>query len=48
MMEFQITQEYLGFSNHLAYHGTTWEECLQADTTIAASRSLIKRITVCA
>ena len=32
MMEFQITQEYLGFSNHLAYHGTTWEECLQADT----------------
>ena len=32
MMEFQITQEYLGFSNHLAYHGTTWEECLQSDT----------------
>ena len=32
MMEFQITQEYLGFSNHLAFHGTTWEECLQADT----------------
>ena len=31
-MEFQITQEYLGFSNHLAYHGTTWEECLKADT----------------
>ena len=32
MMEFQITQEYLGFSNHLAYHGTTWEECLKSDT----------------
>ena len=32
VMEFQITQEYLGFSNHLAYHGTTWEECLKADT----------------
>ena len=32
MMEFQVTQEYLGFSNHLAFHGTTWEECLQADT----------------
>ena len=32
MMEFQVTQEYLGFSNHLAYHGTTWEECLDADT----------------
>ncbi len=32
MMEFQITQEYLGFSNHLVYHGTTWEECLDSDT----------------
>ena len=32
MMEFQITQEYLGFSHHLAYHGTTWEECLDSDT----------------
>ena len=32
MMEFQITQEYLGFSNHIAYHGTTWEECLRSDT----------------
>jgi alpha-glucuronidase len=31
-LELQITQEYLGFSNHLAYHGTTWEECLKADT----------------
>lgn len=32
MMEFQITQEYLGFSNHLVYHGTTYEECLNSDT----------------
>ena len=32
MMEFQITQEYLGFSNHLAYLGTMWEECLRSDT----------------
>ena len=31
-LELQVTQEYLGFSNHLAYHGTTWEECLKADT----------------
>jgi alpha-glucuronidase len=31
-LELQITQEYLGFSNHLAYHGTTWEECLKANT----------------
>lgn len=32
MMEFQITQEYLGFSNHLVYHGTTYEESLDSDT----------------
>ena len=32
MMEFQVTQEYLGFSNHLAYLGTMWEECLKSDT----------------
>lgn len=32
MMELQITQEYLGFSNHLVYHGTTYEEALDADT----------------
>ena len=32
MIECQITQEYLGFSHHLAYHGTTWEECLGSDT----------------
>ena len=32
MIECQVTQEYLGFSNHLAYHGTTWEECLGSDT----------------
>jgi alpha-glucuronidase len=32
MMEFQITKEYLGFSTHLAYLGTLYEEVLQADT----------------
>ena len=32
MMEFQVTQEYLGFSNHMAFHGTTWQECLGSDT----------------
>ena len=26
MPEFQITQEYLGQANHLAYLGTMWEE----------------------
>jgi len=32
MMEFQVTQEYLGFSNHIAYLGTLFEECLDSDT----------------
>lgn len=31
-MEFQITQEYLGFSTHLVYLGNLWSECLRSDT----------------
>ncbi|SKC59413.1 alpha-glucuronidase [Bacteroidales bacterium WCE2004] len=49
MMEFQITQEYLGFSNHLAYHGTTWEECLDADTyRDGAGSTVAKMVTAIA
>lgn len=32
MMEFQLTQEYLGFATHLVYLGTLFEETLSADT----------------
>ncbi len=32
MMEFQITQEYLGFSTHLVFLAPLFEECLKADT----------------
>lgn len=32
MMEFQITQEYLGFSTHFVYLGTLFEEVLKTDT----------------
>jgi alpha-glucuronidase len=32
MMEFQLTQEYLGFATHLAYLGTLFTETLAADT----------------
>lgn len=32
MIEFQLTQEYLGFSTHLAYLGTLFKETLSADT----------------
>jgi alpha-glucuronidase len=30
MMEFQITQEYLGFATHLVYLGKLFEECLRS------------------
>lgn len=32
LLEFQITQEYLGYASHLAYLGTLFEETLQSDT----------------
>ncbi|NDV81576.1 alpha-glucuronidase [Bacteroides sp. 51] len=32
MAELQITQEYLGFSNHLAFLAPMWEEFLHSDT----------------
>jgi alpha-glucuronidase len=32
MMEFQITQEYLGYSTHLVYLATLFKETLDADT----------------
>jgi len=31
-MEFQITQEYLGFSTNLVYLATLFKECLESDT----------------
>ena len=40
MVEFQITQEYLGHSNHVAYLGTMWEEFygyVKPSTLVAAS-----------
>jgi alpha-glucuronidase len=32
MLEFQLTKEYLGFSTHLVYLGTLFQETLRADT----------------
>lgn len=32
MPEVQITQEYLGFANHVAYLAPMWKECLDSDT----------------
>ena len=43
-MEFQITQEYLGFSTHLAYLGTLYEEVLDTDTHTAGPGSTVAHV----
>lgn len=45
MPEFQITQEYLGFSNHLAFLAPMWKECLDSDTYVQGKGSTIAKIT---
>ena len=45
MVEFQITQEYLGFSNHLVFQGPLYEECLKSDTYAYGPRSTVARMT---
>ncbi|MCC2599218.1 alpha-glucuronidase [Sphingobacterium sp. FBM7-1] len=45
MIEFQITQEYLGFSNHLAYLAPLFKETLDADTYSEGKGSTVARIT---
>lgn len=44
MIELQVTKEYLGFSTHLAYLGTLWEEVLSAETYTAAVGSTVSEI----
>jgi alpha-glucuronidase len=44
MMEFQITQEYLGFSTHLVYLGTLFKEVLDADTYAHGAGSTVAKI----
>ena len=45
MVEFQITQEYLGFSNHLVYLAPLFKECLDSDTYCNGEGSTIAKIT---
>ena len=45
MAEFQITQEYLGFSNHLVYLIPLFKECLDSDTYCEGPGSTIADIT---
>lgn len=44
MMEFQITQEYLGFSTHLVYLPKLYEEVLQADTYREGKGSTVAKV----
>lgn len=43
-MEFQVTQEYLGFSTHLAYLGTMYKEVLDADTHTQGKGSTVAKV----
>ena len=43
-MELQITQEYLGFSTHLAYLGTLFEEAMDADTHVKGPGSTVAKV----
>jgi len=45
MLEFQITQEYLGFSNHLVFLAPLYRECLGSDTYSQGKGSTIARVT---
>ncbi|MDR0823988.1 MAG: alpha-glucuronidase [Prevotella sp.] len=45
MVEFQITQEYLGFSNHLVYLAPLFKETLDSDTYSNGSGSTVAKIT---
>ena len=44
MMEFQITQEYLGFSTHLVYLGSLFKEVLNTDTYAKGEGSTVSKI----
>lgn len=45
MVEQQITQEYLGFSNHLVFLAPLFEECLRSDTYAFGEGSTVARMT---
>lgn len=43
-MEFQITQEYLGFATHLSYLAPMFEETLKSDTYVQGKGSTVAKI----
>lgn len=44
MMEFQITQEYLGFATHLVNLATMYKECLESDTYAKGKGSTVAKV----
>jgi alpha-glucuronidase len=44
MPEVQITQEYLGFSNHFVFLGTMWREFLDSDTFARGRGSTVTKV----
>jgi alpha-glucuronidase len=44
MLEVQITQEYLGFANHLVFLAPMWRECLDSDTHSSGPGSTVARV----
>lgn len=44
VMEYQITQEYLGFATHAVYLGTLFKEVLEADTYAKGKGSTVAKI----
>lgn len=44
MMEFQITQEYLGFATHLVYLAPLYEEVLDSDTYAGGEGSCVSKV----
>lgn len=45
MPEVQITQEYLGFANHVAYLAPAWKECLDSDTHQNGQGATVANVT---
>ena len=43
-IEFQITQEYLGFATHLVYEAPIFKECLDSDTYVKGQGSTVGKV----
>jgi len=43
-MEFQLTQEYLGFATHLVYEAPLFKECLDSDTYVKGKGSTVAKV----